>query len=145
METGIDMVRGDPLGYKAQYMQFVDASATNVFNTQSYGARDPLLGELELQQAARFQADQFVNVCPQVNVSHNSCDGTSFFVRVDGFYSRGSPTGEIAAPDFWTDPLDIVSLWICDGVCEATDGCIVEPDGICPHGHPSWLLRIGII
>ena len=32
-----------------------------------------------------------------------------------------------------------------DGVAEATDGCTVEPDGICPHGHPSWLLRIGII
>ena len=22
----------------------------------------------------------------------------------------------------------------------ATDGCTVEPDGTCPHGHSSWLL-----
>lgn len=27
--------------------------------------------------------------------------------------------------------------------CEATDGCWVEPDGICEHGHPSWLLYLG--
>ena len=31
------------------------------------------------------------------------------------------------------------------GVVEATDGCMVEPDGICRHGHPSWLLRLGLI
>jgi hypothetical protein len=35
--------------------------------------------------------------------------------------------------------------WMDDGVCEATDGCIVEPDGVCPHGHPSWLLKLGLI
>lgn len=32
-----------------------------------------------------------------------------------------------------------------DGGCEATDGCWVEPDGTCEHGHPSWLLRLGLI
>lgn len=32
-----------------------------------------------------------------------------------------------------------------DGGCEATDGCWVEPDGVCPHGHPSWLIRAGLI
>jgi len=32
-----------------------------------------------------------------------------------------------------------------DGVCEATDGCQVEPDGRCPHGHASWMLVIGIV
>lgn len=26
-----------------------------------------------------------------------------------------------------------------DGNAEATDGCVVEPDGQCPHGRPSWL------
>ena len=35
--------------------------------------------------------------------------------------------------------------WVFDGVCEATDGCEVEPDGMCPHGHPSWLLQLGMI
>lgn len=35
--------------------------------------------------------------------------------------------------------------WEADGGCEATDGCWVEPDGICPHGCQSWLLVLGLI
>ena len=35
--------------------------------------------------------------------------------------------------------------WMWDGCCEATDGCIIEPDGHCPHGHPSWLLVLGLV
>ena len=35
--------------------------------------------------------------------------------------------------------------WEMSGGCEATDGCWVEPDGICEHGHPSWLLIMGLI
>lgn len=30
-------------------------------------------------------------------------------------------------------------------VVTATDGCIVEPDGVCPHGYPSWLIQMGVI
>lgn len=32
-----------------------------------------------------------------------------------------------------------------DGACDATDGCQVEPDGTCTHGHSSWLLVFGLI
>ena len=35
--------------------------------------------------------------------------------------------------------------WEAEGFCEATDGCVVEPDGHCPHGCPSWLLEMGLI
>ena len=35
--------------------------------------------------------------------------------------------------------------WMNDGVAKATDGCRVEPDGTCPHGQPSWLLKLGLI
>ena len=35
--------------------------------------------------------------------------------------------------------------WMDDGGCEAMDGCWVEPDGVCPDGHPSWLLQLGMI
>lgn len=34
---------------------------------------------------------------------------------------------------------------LIDGICLATDGCKVEPDGRCPHGHPSWLIKLGLI
>ena len=35
--------------------------------------------------------------------------------------------------------------WEQRGGCKATDGCWVEPDGTCPHGHESWLLYLGFI
>lgn len=35
--------------------------------------------------------------------------------------------------------------WVANGVAKATDGCKVEPDGKCPHGHPSWILKLGFI
>jgi hypothetical protein len=40
--------------------------------------------------------------------------------------------------------VETLEAWLWeDGGCEATDGCWVELDGRCPHGHPSWLLRLG--
>jgi len=38
-----------------------------------------------------------------------------------------------------------VEAWVFDSVCEATDGCAVEPDGYCPDGHPSWLLVLKLV
>ena len=35
--------------------------------------------------------------------------------------------------------------WMQDGFALATDDCYVEPDGMCEHGHPSWLIRYGMI
>jgi len=32
-------------------------------------------------------------------------------------------------------------MWLFTDLCEATDGCEVKANGICPHGNPSWLLR----
>jgi len=44
------------------------------------------------------------------------------------------------APNF-----EQLESWVVDSVVEATDGCDIEPDGICQHGHPSWLLYLGLI
>ena len=45
------------------------------------------------------------------------------------------------------EPPDIETLmrWEMEGGCEATDGCWVEADGVCTHGHRSWLLELGLI
>lgn len=47
------------------------------------------------------------------------------------------------------EPPDIETLigWEAQGGCEAAcpHGCWVEPDGMCPHGNPSWLLKLGLI
>ena len=35
-------------------------------------------------------------------------------------------------------------IWL-DGTCYAIDGCVVEPDGFCPHNMPSWLIYMDLI
>lgn len=50
------------------------------------------------------------------------------------------PTPTQAEPDD-----EELEEWVYDSVVEATDGCRVEPDGVCPHGHPSWLLYLGLV
>lgn len=30
------------------------------------------------------------------------------------------------------------------GITMALDGCLVEPDGYCEHGFPSWFIQLGI-
>ncbi len=45
----------------------------------------------------------------------------------------------------WPEPTDSapdqeqIAEWATDSIVDATDGCSVEPDGVCEHGHPSWL------
>lgn len=54
----------------------------------------------------------------------------------------------MAYPEPTTDPPDDTTIenWILDvEMPEATDGCAIEPDGTCHHGHPSWLVRLGLI
>lgn len=41
--------------------------------------------------------------------------------------------------------LDQLERWTFDSVCESTDGCTVEPDGQCQHGHVSWLRYMGYV
>ena len=41
--------------------------------------------------------------------------------------------------------LEQIQAWESEGGCEATDGCWVEPDGTCPHGHVSWMRYLGLI
>jgi hypothetical protein len=41
--------------------------------------------------------------------------------------------------------IETLMEWEYNGYMLATDGCRVEPDGTCPHGKPSWLIRLGLI
>ena len=41
--------------------------------------------------------------------------------------------------------LDELETWVDEGWAEATDGCVVEPDGTCEHGCKSWLIVLGYI
>lgn len=59
--------------------------------------------------------------------------------------------GGITASEEYEEPtephpsVEQVGAWIIDSVVDATDGCQVEPDGVCEHGSPSWLLYLGLI
>ena len=46
----------------------------------------------------------------------------------------------------YTKPdIEQLQIWDEEGGCETPDGCWVEPDGTCEHGHKSWLLIMGLI
>jgi len=51
----------------------------------------------------------------------------------------------VKKPTMGIPSVDDLEKWIHEGECQATDGCIVEPDGVCEHGHVSWLLYYDII
>lgn len=58
--------------------------------------------------------------------------------------NQARPTAEVAEPQ----PPDKATLWQwvdAYGLCTATDGCWVEPDGTCEHGHLSWLVVLGLV
>lgn len=55
-------------------------------------------------------------------------------------YPYGAP-----APTKEQPHLDMLRAWEAGGYCEATDGCTIEPDGTCEHGHISWLRYVGLI
>lgn len=62
--------------------------------------------------------------------------------------SMMGPEGEVKLKHKPTTPIPTIATlrrWNSDGGCEATDGCWVEPDGKCAHGHSSWALRMGLI
>jgi len=55
---------------------------------------------------------------------------------------RDIKKGQLTRPS-----MDELNFWAFDGVCEAAcpHQCLVEPDGHCEHGRPSWLLAYGLI
>jgi len=53
--------------------------------------------------------------------------------------------GKKGRPTMRRPSLETMERWLDEGYAKATDGCIVEPDGVCPHGHLSWLLLAGLI
>jgi len=50
-----------------------------------------------------------------------------------------------SAPTMKQPTQDELEEMLINGICLATDGCTVEPDGVCPHGCESWLIKLGLI
>jgi hypothetical protein len=63
----------------------------------------------------------------------------------DAFPGRLSPLPALA-PTVPQPSMEELESWVLDlEECQATDGCLIEPDGVCEHGHPSWMLYLGLI
>lgn len=84
------------------------------------------------------------------------CDTWALRLLEEGFLASAARlhplTIEPTPHSFWPEPttdtpdLETIEEWMWeDAGCEATDGCWVEIDGRCPHSHPSWLLRMGLV
>ena len=53
------------------------------------------------------------------------------------------PGGKYPEPLVDQPKLDQLQLMMARQIdVEATDGCPCDPDGVCPHGHPSWLVVV---
>jgi hypothetical protein len=51
---------------------------------------------------------------------------------------KDEPAQPPAVQDLWD--------WLDEyGKCLATDGCWTDVDGTCEHGHPSWLVVLGLV
>lgn len=62
-------------------------------------------------------------------------------VTHDPATGRPYPAPTSPEPDFVT-----LAGQLIDACAEATDGCFpFEPDGVCKHGHPTWLRRLGVV
>lgn len=59
--------------------------------------------------------------------------------------SCGRKPGERHIATESSPTIEQMEEWMSDGIAEATDGCRVEPDGHCEHGHSSWMLVLGLI
>jgi len=66
--------------------------------------------------------------------------------RLNPLTIEPTPQAYWPAPTTDTPDLETIEEWMWEDYgCEASDGCWVEVDGRCPHGHPSWLLRLGLV
>lgn len=58
---------------------------------------------------------------------------------------KSRPRNRWPEPTMDAPTYEQLERWDASGVSRATDGCPIEPDGVCEHGHPSWLIYLGYI
>jgi len=123
-----NMVRLAPIEYRDAYMADYEFPAGGILN--QYPAVTPLYWNHELNQAARFHAEDMAFNCN--TLQHDSCDGTSWSDRIRRFYPYSVALGENVAYGFRT-PWATANAFLCDryGSTCAPD----SPDGSGFDGH----------
>jgi hypothetical protein len=118
-----------PLGGWRSYVKMT-ADGTDIEEYEEFGQAD-------LADFAEIWAQ---NIADQGWLEQGSCTD-SFVVMEAAAPNTKWPEPVMDAPDMET----IFEWLLLDGDCEATDGCLIESDGVCPHGYPSWLIQLGMI
>lgn len=119
-----NMVRMAPIEYRDTYMSDYYPPAGGILGL--YPAVVPLYWNYELNQAARFHAEDMALNC---GLQHISCDGTEWYDRIRNFYPYSGALGENIAygPAM---PWETVNLFLCDGNGSV---CAIDHDG--QDGH----------
>ena len=119
---------GHPLGYFDQQMIEQTGDEDTQRLVKEYEPREEFVATL-LKTQERISSYR-LRVAPRENLGS----------RVK--QSQPEPPAEVRP-----EPPDLETLmqWEDEGFCQATDGCVVEPDGVCSHGKRSWLLELGLI
>ena len=104
-----NMVRMAPIEYRDIYMTGLTFPAEGVLNL--YPAVAPLYWNHELNLAARFHAEDLAFNCQ--TLQHDSCDGTSWFVRIRNFYPYSGAIGENIAYGY-SMPWTTINAFLCD-------------------------------
>lgn len=105
MEVATNACRMAPTDFRDSHTQYPD-----ILSPTWYPAVAPIVWCEELNRAARFHSEDmaYCNL-----LQHDSCDGTTTFVRIATFYPYGGWRGESIA-GFVSSPFDAVVMWIED-------------------------------
>jgi hypothetical protein len=82
----------------------------------------------------------------QIGVGESLVEAVNAYDDPD-YRPKPQPTEPEAEPKLEPPDLETLIEWESEGGCEAACpySCWVEVDGVCSHGHPSWLLKLGLI
>jgi hypothetical protein len=122
-------VRMAPLDWRARYGADFSPSLTDAGALDAYPAVGPVRWDPGLNRSARAHSEDMAGTpC----WGHDSCDGTSWSVRIRAYYSLPGGIGENIAAGYPApaDPRHAMNMWLCD---ESGSTCCA--DGASCDGH----------
>ncbi|KKQ56281.1 MAG: hypothetical protein US74_C0016G0005 [Parcubacteria group bacterium GW2011_GWA2_38_13] len=101
----------------------------------------------EMLRTAADVVYQHLSICESCRNRRDKL--VSFQERITRIFKSESLIHEaervVASPITDMPTSEQITEWLESDMCPATDGCIVEHDGICSHGYVSWLKYLGLV
>jgi hypothetical protein len=118
--TMTSAVRMDPVGFRDKYI-----TSTTILLPANYPAVGPVWYNHNLNKASRFHSTEMANTC---GMQHNSCDGTTFDVRLKSYYTSSGWIGENVATGVATG-IGTVIQWLRDDNAQKVPAADNDADG----------------